>query len=145
MRLTSFSDYAFRVLIYVGSAPGGRATIADIAGAYRISPEHLRKVVHHLSQQGYLETLRGKGGGMRLARAPKAINVADVLLATEEDFALAECFTPGKGGCRIAPACVLRQALGEARAAFFAALARYTLADLLAPRPALSRLMALPR
>lgn len=143
MRLTTFSDYAFRVLIYVGAAPEGRATIGDIAAAYGISPEHLRKVVHHLAQAGYLATLRGKGGGMRLARPPEAINVGRVLRSTEEDFALVECLQPGRSECRIAPACVLKQALAEAREAFLAVLDRYTLADLLAPSRPLARLLAL--
>jgi Rrf2 family nitric oxide-sensitive transcriptional repressor len=133
MRLTTFSDYAFRVLIYVGSAPEGLATIGDIAAAYGISPDHLRKVVHYLGQEGYLETVRGKGGGLRLGRAPGEINVGQVLRATEEGFDLVECFQHGNLSCRIAPACVLKGALAEARDAFLAVLDRYTLADLLAP------------
>ena len=142
MRLTTFSDYAFRVLMYVGAAPGGLATIAGIAAAYRISPEHLRKVVHFLAQEGYLETVRGKGGGMRLARPPRAINVGRVLRATEEDFRLVECLQPGGCECRIVPACVLKGALAEARDAFLGVLDRYTLADLLAPSRPLARLLA---
>ena len=143
MRLTTFSDYAFRVLIYVGSRPGGRATIAGIAGAYRISPDHLRKVVHFLAQESYLETVRGKGGGMRLAKPPREIGVGALLRAAEEDFDLVECFAPA-GDCRIAPACVLKGALAGARDAFFAVLDGYTLADLLAPRRSLARLVAFP-
>ena len=143
MRLTTFSDYAFRVLMYVGAAPGGLATIGDIAAAYRISPEHLRKVVHFLAQEGYLETVRGKGGGMRLARPPQAISVGRVLRATEDDLRLVECLRPGGCECRIAPACVLKGALAEARDAFLAVLDRYTLADLLAPSRPLARLLAI--
>lgn len=136
MRLTTFSDYAFRVLIYLGSAPQGLATIADIAAAYGISENHLMKVVHHLSRLGYLETLRGKGGGMRLARAPEAIKVGEVLRATEDGFELVECMGEAESDCRIARACMLKGVLEEATAAFLQALDRYTLADLLRPRVA---------
>ena len=140
MRLTTFSDYAFRVLIYVGSRPGGRATIAGIAGAYRISPDHLRKVVHFLAQEGYLETVRGKGGGMRLAKPPREIGVGALLRAAEEDFDLVECFAPA-GDCRIAPACSLPSVLSEATAAFAAVFDKYTLADLVEKRSTLGVLL----
>lgn len=136
MRLTTFSDYAFRVLIYLGGAPHGRATIADIAGAYGISENHLMKVVHQLARLGYIETVRGKGGGMRLARAPAAINVGEVLRATEDGFQLVECMGEAESDCRIARACALKGVLGEATAAFLETLDRYTLADLLRPRVA---------
>jgi Rrf2 family transcriptional regulator, nitric oxide-sensitive transcriptional repressor len=136
LRLTTFSDYAFRVLIYLGSAPQGLATIADIAAAYGISENHLMKVVHHLSRLGYLETVRGKGGGMRLARVPEAIRVGEVLRATEDGFELVECMGEAESDCRIARACMLKGVLEEATAAFLQALDRYTLADLLRPRVA---------
>ena len=133
MRLTTFSDYTFRVLIYLGSAPQELATIADIASAYRISENHLMKVVHYLAQLGYVETVRGKGGGMRLARPPSSINVGEVLRATEDGFELVECMGEGESGCRIARACALKGALGEAVEAFLAVLDRYTVADLARP------------
>ena len=132
MRLTTFSDYAFRVLIYLGSTPG-LATIADIANAYGISENHLMKVVHQLSRLGYIETVRGKGGGMRLARPPREIGVGEVLRATEDGFDLVECMGEGDCDCRIVRACVLKGALGEAVAAFLGTLDRYTLADLVRP------------
>ena len=132
MRLTTFSDYAFRVLIYLGSTPG-LVTIADIANAYGISENHLMKVVHQLSRLGYLETVRGKGGGMRLARPPREIGVGEVLRATEDGFDLVECMGEGDCDCRIVRACVLKGALGEAVAAFLGTLDRYTLADLVRP------------
>ena len=132
MRLTTFSDYAFRVLIYLGSTQG-LATIADIANAYGISENHLMKVVHQLSRLGYIETVRGKGGGMRLARPPREIRVGEVLRATEDGFDLVECMGEGESDCRIVRACVLKGALGEAIAAFLGTLDRYTLADLVRP------------
>ncbi len=133
MRLTTFSDYAFRVLIYLGSAPQGLATIADIAAAYGISENHLMKVVHQLSRLGYVETVRGKGGGMRLARPPGEINVGEVLRATEDGFDLVECMGERDSDCRIVRACSLKGALGEAVAAFLETLDRYTLADFVRP------------
>ncbi len=139
MRLTTFSDYAFRVLIYLGSAPQSLATIADIAKAYGVSENHLMKVVHQLARLGYIETVRGKGGGMRLARPASEIGVGEVLRATEDGFDLVECMGDEQSDCRIARACALKGALGEAVAAFLTTLDRYTLADLV--RPSVARLL----
>ena len=133
MRLTTFSDYAFRVLIYLGSAPQGLATIADIAAAYAISENHLMKVVHQLARLGYIETVRGKGGGMRLARPAAEIKVGEVLRATEDGFDLVDCMGEGESDCRIVRACALKGALGEAVGAFLQVLDGYTLADLVRP------------
>ncbi|MEZ5936248.1 MAG: Rrf2 family transcriptional regulator [Alphaproteobacteria bacterium] len=144
MRLTTFTDYCLRVLIYVGSKGDDLATIDEIATGYGISRSHLMKVVYRLGQLGYLTTVRGKGGGMRLARAPDEINLGLVVRQAEDDMVLAECFIGERGVCRIEPACVLRNALDEALKAFLAVLDGYTLADLLAPRAAITKLLGIP-
>ena len=136
MRLTIFTDYTLRVLIYLGEhrREGRLATIGDIAAAYDISGNHLMKIVHHLARQGYVETTRGKGGGMRLARAPERINIGDVVRSAEEDLAIVECFQPGNYECPLGPACALRGLLGRAVGAFLEVLDGQTLADLLKPQ-----------
>lgn len=145
MRLTVYSDYAFRVLIYLGTRPGERATIRGIAECYGISRNHLTKVVHQLGSQGYIETVRGKGGGLRLTRDPEGIGVGEVLRDTEEGFGLVECMRPsGRGMCRIEQGCRLRGVLGEATRAFLAVLDQYTLADLLENGDQLEQLLAGP-
>jgi Rrf2 family nitric oxide-sensitive transcriptional repressor len=142
MRLTIFTDYSLRVLIYLGARQDDSrlATVGDIATAYGISENHLRKVVHHLAKAGYIETTRGKGGGMRLARTPGEINIGTVVRNTEEDFALVECFQESNRNCPIAPACVLAPALERALGAFFRELDGRTLADLLVPQNELVRI-----
>jgi len=144
MRLTTFSDYNLRVLIYLGLHDGQLATVGDIAAAYGVSENHLVKVVHHLARHGYIETTRGKGGGMCLARPPRSINIGEVLRGTEDNRALVECFDAAASECRIEPACVLKGILGRAMDAFFAAVDRHTLADLLATKNKLTRILVLP-
>jgi len=139
MRLTTFSDYSLRVLIYLGVREGGPATVGEIAAAYGISANHLMKVVHHLGRHGYVDTLRGKGGGMRLAREPVRINLGELVRGTEERR-LVECFE-AKSSCRIESVCALRGILGDALESFFAVLDRHTLADLLRPRARLAKVL----
>lgn len=129
MRLTRYTDYALRTLIYVGLNEPRQSSIAEIARAYGISENHLTKVVHQLGRLGFVRTTRGRGGGLRLARPAAEIGVGAVVRLTEEDLALVECF--GSGNCVITAPCRLRGVLGEALAAFLAVLDRYTLADLL--------------
>lgn len=144
MRLTTFSDYSLRVLMYLGVHGERLATIGEVARAYGVSENHLVKVVHHLAQHGYIQTTRGKGGGMRLARPPEKINVGEVVRGTEENLTLVECFDRATSDCRIEPACVLKGILSRAIDAFFAALERYTLADLLVTKPRLAKMLVLP-
>src|SRR5947209_2788761 len=120
MRLTIFTDYALRVLIYLGAhrERDRLSTINDIATAYAISQNHLKKVVHQLGKLGYVQTTRGKDGGMQLARAPGEINLGAVVRATEEDLALVECFQEGPPKCSIAHACTLQHLLARSLHAF---------------------------
>lgn len=141
MRLTTFSDYSLRVLIYLGVHRQGLATVSGIAAAYGISENHLVKVAHYLRQHDYIETVRGKGGGMRLAREPGSINLGALVRDTEERV-LVECFDAASSTCRIQAACVLRGVLGDALEAFFAVLDAHSLEDLLAPSRKLARVLA---
>src|SRR5690606_39864974 len=109
----------------------GLSTISEIAQAYDISRNHLMKVVHHLGMNGYLDAIRGKGGGIRLARPPAEINVGEVVRLTEKDTVLVECFGNQPSGCCIVPACELKDVLYQATEAFYQVLDRYTLQDLL--------------
>ena len=132
MRLALWTGYALRTLTFAGVKGGRLATIAEIAASFDISKAHLMKVVNRLGQQGYLDTVRGKGGGIRLARSPAEIRVGAVVRETEEDLAVMGCLAEA-GFCRIEGCCVLRRALREATLAFLQTLDGYTLADLLAP------------
>src|SRR6478736_7853838 len=126
MPLTRYTDYAMRVLTSPGAQPDRTCSIAEIARAYGVSRNHLMKVAHDLGKAGYIEGVRGRTGGIRLARPAARINVGDVVRRTEPDFDLVEC-----GSCVIAPACALTGVMDEALAAFMAVLDGYTLADML--------------
>lgn len=142
MRLTLHTDYALRVLTFVGASPSGQATIQEIADGFGVSRGHIMKVAYQLGRKGYLETVRGKGGGLRLARAPRRIGVGDVV-RDMEDLDVVGCLPKRQGYCCIEGCCVLRRALREAARAFVAALEPYTLEDLLAPRVQLRQLLGL--
>ena len=144
MQLTQFSDYALRILLYLGThdpQPGERLpALADIGRAYRISYNHLSKVAQQLAALGFIDAMRGRTGGVRLARPPAQINLGAVVRATESHFNLVECFDPATNTCPIASVCGLTRALLEARDQFLAALDHYTLADVLHHKPELIRL-----
>ncbi len=130
MRLTNFSDYTLRVLMYAAARSDRLITIEETATVYGISRAHLMKVANLLTRAGYLRAVRGHAGGLALAKPPSKIRLGEVLRATEPDFALVECFT-AENQCLITPHCRLRGALREALAAFMKTLDRYTLGDLL--------------
>ena len=130
--------------MFVALKGDGLSTIDEIAERYGINRNHLVKVVFRLSQLGYLHTLRGKGGGVRLASDPAKINLGKLIRQTEETFALVECFEGQGCLCVIEPACVMKKAVRTALAAFFEVLDGYTLADLVKPSRSLTRLLKIP-
>ena len=142
MRLTAFTDFTLRTLIYLAVRPDRLVTIGDIAQAYGISTNHLMKVVQRLAQSNYVTTVRGQHGGIRLARPAEQINIGEVVRQSENDLAVVPCFE-AEACCAIQPECVLATALDQAIRAFLAVLDRYSLADLTAPRPGLARLLGI--
>ena len=143
MRLTTFTDYSLRVLMYLAAAPEQRATIAEIARAFDISEHHLVKVVHFLGREGLLTNSRGRRGGLRLARPAAEINVGAVVRLTEAPDVPAECFDAGTNSCRLSGGCSLQRVLREALAAFYESLGRHTVADLRTQPRKLQALFAL--
>lgn len=143
MRLTTFTDYSLRTLMYLAAEPRRRATIAEIAEAFGISENHLTKVAHSLGRHGWLANVRGKGGGLQLAVAPAQIGVGAVVRMAEGDDRPAACFAAQGANCRIGAVCRLRGVLDEALQAFDAVLDRYTVADLASEPQAWSRLLPL--
>ena len=142
MQLSTHSDYALRLLMKLGLEPERLDTIRDVADAYGISRNHLMKIVQELSRHGYVETLRGRGGGLRMKVPPDEINIGEVVRRMETNLALVECFDQATNTCVITQACRLRFALAEALDAFFAVLDRFTLADLLAERQTLGKILS---
>jgi Rrf2 family transcriptional regulator, nitric oxide-sensitive transcriptional repressor len=146
VRLTVYTDYSLRTLMYLGVR--GRehlATIQEIANAYQISKNHLMKVTYDLGQHGYIETIRGRGGGIRLALDPKDINIGEVVRKTEEDFHIVECFNPESNLCKISAECQLKFALNQALKAYIAVLDSYTLADVIVSKDVLSELFGISK
>jgi Rrf2 family nitric oxide-sensitive transcriptional repressor len=138
MRLTTFTDYSLRVLIYLAGRPEHRATIAEVAAAFDISEHHLVKVVQFLGKEGVLLNTRGRGGGMQLAHAPSAINVGRVVRRAEGANRPAECFDEETNTCVLTGVCRLQRVLSDAMKAFYATLDQYTLDDLRISPPKLA-------
>ncbi len=129
MRLTVFTDYSLRVLLMLAGRGDDLLTIAEVAEFFGISEAHLMKVTHTLGKSGWVETVRGRNGGMRLIVDPETLRLDQIIAYLEGDFALAECFTPANQ-CRLSGACGLERALAQAGSAFNAALSQHTLASL---------------
>lgn len=142
MHLTRHTDYALRLLMLLALRPDRRVTIAEIARRFGISRNHLMKVAQRLGAQGYLDTVRGKGGGLTLAQAPGSIRLGRVVRDGESGFPLAECFQAGSH-CPIESGCRLKPVLGDALSAFLRVLDGYTLRDLVEDRTQLGRLLGL--
>ncbi len=130
MRLTLYTDYSLRVLLYLAGKENEIVTITELADFYKISRNHLVKVVHNLGLNGYITTTRGRHGGLRLAHPAKDIPIGKVVRATEPDFDLLECFNPATDQCVVTRSCSLKGVIFNAQASFMAVLDRYTLADM---------------
>ena len=136
MRLTRYTDYSLRVLIHLALNDDRLCSIGEISRTYEVSHNHLMKVVNALAHDGFIETVRGRAGGMRLARPAQEISVGEVVRRTEEGFQLADC-----SGCTLSPACGLTGVLAKGMQAMMAVFDSYTIADLLTDRDAMRRLM----
>ena len=140
MKLSTFTDYSLRLLMYLAANTGGRATIAQIAQAFGVSEHHLVKVAHSLGRAGWLANVRGKGGGLELAVAPERIVIGAVVRHTEGRAVMAECFADDSD-CSIAPDCRLKGVLAESVDAFYRVLDSYTLADIVRNRRQLAKVL----
>lgn len=143
MQLNTFTDYALRVLIYTAARPEVRCTNEEVATAFGVSRHHLVKVVNELQHLGYIETVRGRSGGFRLARLPERINLGEVVRRTEGTLAVVECFDREQNTCPLTRACGLKGVLAEAMGAFLKVLDRYSLADLVARPQWMAAVLAL--
>lgn len=144
MRLSTFTDYSLRLLLYLASAPGRRVTIGEVAEAYAISEHHLVKVAHQLGRHGLLENTRGRNGGVCLARPAGKINIGRVVRLTEHGDGPADCLEGACRSCRIVRGCRLPRILGDAMEAFYAVLESYTLADIASQPARLANLLGRP-
>ena len=145
MRFNQSTDYALRVLMYLGLNDGRLATITEIAATYHISRNHLMKVIHRLGRAGFIHTQRGKGGGIRLARGAAEIYVGDVVRRMEEHWDLVECFRTDGGNCCIRSVCTLRGVLRRGLNTLLQALDEYTIEDLIAHNEPALRDMVMSR
>ncbi len=135
MRLTDYTDYTLRVLMYCAANPDRLVTIAELADHHGLSKNHLMKIVNDLARQGMLETTRGRGGGMRLLKPATQIVVGEVVRRTETDFRIVECFDEGSNACLLSPTCRLKRVFDGAMQAYFNELDSVTLADIADPAP----------
>ncbi|WP_404450766.1 Rrf2 family transcriptional regulator [Virgibacillus necropolis] len=144
MQLKKYTDYALRVLIFTGTKDADQlASIKEISETFSISQNHLGKIVFELNKHGYLDTVRGRNGGIRLAKPPEEMNVGEIVRKFEDDFMIMECFDKSRNQCVITPACKLKHALNEAVQAFLQVLDQYTVKDLISNGSQLKRLMGI--
>lgn len=144
MQLTQYTDYSFRVLIYLAEKTEGLTTVSEIAKFHGVSRNHLVKVIHNLATKGFISTTRGRNGGMTLSRPASTINLGDVARKTEPNFNIAECFNTEHNRCVITPICDLKAIFSEAQAAFLHVLDQYTLADTISRGKQDTKVISLP-
>ncbi|WP_077623590.1 Rrf2 family transcriptional regulator [Sediminibacillus massiliensis] len=143
MKLTRFTDYSLRVLMFLATRPDNQLVqIKTISSIYNISHNHLMKIIYELGKLGYVETTRGRNGGLKLAKPPAEINIGEVVRKTEEDFFVVECFDPSTDSCILTDACRLQGVLKKALDAFLATLDAYTLGDMIINKDNLQKLMS---
>ena len=140
MRLTDYTDYTLRVLMFCAIHPERSVTIAELAESHAVSKNHLMKIVNDLARQGLLQTTRGRGGGLRLLKPASDIRIGDVVRQTETDFRLVECFDANHNSCTLTAHCQLKQVFKTALQSYFAELDKVTLADIAPALPASPRL-----
>ncbi len=145
MQLTYFTDYALRTLLYLAAHGDRLVPIAEVSASYGISNHHLTKVANLLARDGFVSAVRGRGGGLQLARAPAQIGLGAVVRACEPNLHLVECFDREHNTCPIAPSCELARVLAQAQAQFLAVLDGHSLADLLQPGPRTAKLLQIWR
>lgn len=143
MRLTRYTDYGLRTLIYLSLKPEGLSTVPEIAACYSISEHHLTKIVGELAHLGHIRTVRGRNGGFSLIHKPEEINIGRLVRALEDNFDLVECFQASDNACPLTPCCPLTGVLREAMESFLAVLDRYTLADIIIPASPMARALSL--
>ena len=141
MKISTFTDYSLRVLIYLAVHESQKSTSDEIATAYNISFHHVAKAAQWLRREGYVTSERGRGGGISLSRAAADINIGEIVQAAEADTILVDCMREGGGACRITGQCGLQSAFAKASSAFYAVLGDFSLADVIKKRSALSQLL----
>ncbi|MBO6816267.1 MAG: iron-responsive transcriptional regulator RirA [Rhizobiaceae bacterium] len=143
MRLTKQTNHAIRIMMYCGANHGQLSQIPEIANAYGLSEPFLFKILQMLTKSGLIESVRGRNGGIRLAREPEEIRLSEVVRCTEDNFEMAECFREEGTDCPLVDSCELNSALREALGAFFAVLDKYTIKDLSVNRHRIDRLLGI--
>lgn len=143
MQLSKFSDYALRVMVHLAASPDRLLSTRDIAEIHDAKYHHMAKVTGWLVAQGYAESLRGRGGGLRLSREPEKISLGKLLRELESDKPMVECHGADGGSCRLAPACGLSIALQNAQEAFYRELDNQSLASVVSLSPTMGNLLAM--